>query len=106
MADYTFTLEKSGSDFLLDGQFTLKKTGGVIGEITESTESINNEDVLRQLSNDVDDEDVVTVVIEEGVQSLSRAQRDIVLRRVATTDDGNRSFQCVHSFFLFFLFVE
>ena len=55
---------------------------------------------------DVDDEDVVTVVIEEGVQSLSRAQRDIVLRRVATTDDGNRSFQCVHSFFLFFLFVE
>ena len=52
------------------------------------------------------DEDVVTVVIEEGVQSLSRAQRDIVLRRVATTDDGNRSFQCVHSFFLFFLFVE
>ena len=56
LADYTFTLEKSGSDFLLDGQFTLKKTGGVIGEITESTESINNEDVLRQLSKDVDDD--------------------------------------------------
>lgn len=52
LSQYSFMFEKSGEDFLLSGTFTLKKVGGVIKEETESTEEVNNEDVLKQLSED------------------------------------------------------
>ena len=50
---------------------------------------------------DVDNIYVVAFLVEERIKSLCRAQRYVVLRRVATTDDGNVTFQLFHYFYFF-----
>ena len=44
--------------------------------------------------------DIIAFFVEKRIKPLSRAQRDIVLRRVATTDDGNCAFHLLHSVFI------
>ena len=55
------------------------------------------------LALDVNDVDIIAFLVEKGIKSLSRAQRDIVLRGVATTDDGNVSLQILHLSFICFV---
>ena len=44
------------------------------------------------LLSDFDDIDIIPLFVEERIESLCRAQRHVVLRRVTATDDGYRSF--------------
>ena len=48
--------------------------------------------------------DIIAFFVEKRIKTLSRAKRDIVLRRVATTDDGNCAFHLLHSVFYIFSF--
>ena len=57
------------------------------------------------LTLDVDNIHIITFFVEERIQSLCRAQRYVVLRRVATTNDGNVTFQLFHYFCFFLRYV-
>ena len=49
-------------------------------------------------SFDVDDKDVVAFLVEKRVESLRRAQGNVVFRRIATAYDGYVPFSCLHCF--------
>ena len=51
----------------------------------------------------VHDIDVVTLFVEKGVETLCGAHRNIVLRRIATADDGYVSFQIFHIYVVIFI---
>ena len=58
------------------------------------------------LSFDVYDIHFVPFLVEEGIKTLCRTKRHVVLRRVATTYDGNVTFQLFHCVLLLFMYLR